>query len=508
MIIVTKRPERNHADNNSIECKWNCARQPILFELHRQDLQLISVNAGLPGTTVLKTVYDPAIVGGISVGDYLYFESSIDPVTNVAGHYGVKARVTYIASGAPNYYHIYVDYTAEVPSTNGGYINILTRENYYSVVTVYITDKTTDVVHPVLVKLKPGVDGRMRLDTSEFITAYLSKTLRSISAINERDNTAFGDYYLTYSERWAGSSNTEVIDGGGTYYFVDAAKKLLSMYGQNMMDYLTIDTDIPHYAKFLTDFDSPTYWVGYPFDLSFIYGESLSGIAITREVEQFQSGGVAGTVLSSSIQQGRNVGTVNRICMPSLTSGTKYVDFYLKANSIPQVSYYENYYHASGYHETQPPSPASLSPYRMTEKKRIKIEESCGRNPVYLRWRNSKGGWDAWLFEGNQTINFDTKQGQEFEQEPDEISTGVSRSITIDSAQLEKVTCGSIVLKEDVAGIAGIEASPAVYMLVGTSPDQWLRVKITPRGFSYQTKGATAEVQVQFVKYDHYTIPN
>lgn len=507
MILFTKRPDRNHVNNSALVSKWVCSRHPILFELHRQDLPLISVSAGATGITVLKTVYDPTTVAEISAGDWVYFESNINPATNTAGNYGVKAQVISVTNNAPNYYTILVSYQAESAITNGGFLNILSRTNYYAVSTIYLTDALTGKVYPVLAKLKPGNDGRMRLDASDFINGYLSKDLVTITPINQADKRVYGKFYIGYSERWTGYSDTETIDSAGDYYFVDAASELQSTYGQNLMEYLTHGVDVSPKPKFLTDFNVPTYWPGYPFDLSVIMNNSET-YGITREEDQFDGAGnsLANTSFSLNLS---DQPAVHRMRLSgSFASGTKYIEVYLKANSIVQRSYYDNYYHASGYHETVPPSSGSLTAYEMTERKKVKIGEPCGRNPVYIRWRNKKGGWDSWLFEGNQIINEDAKTEGEFLNEPDELSTANVRSVITDTKHTKRITCGATVSKEDVQGIAGIEASPAIYLLVDAGSDKWLRMKSVQRGFQYQTKGATADITVQLEYPELYTVSN
>lgn len=45
----------------------------------------------------------------------------------------------------------------------------------------------------------------------------------------------------------------------------------------------------------------------------------------------------------------------------------------------------------------------------VTEVKRIKIDHSCYKNPVFLKWKISTGGWDQWLFHTTQTDNLITQ---------------------------------------------------------------------------------------------------
>lgn len=503
MIVFTRRPDRIQETFTS---KWNCSRQPILFELHRQDFSLISVNAGLPGTTVVKAVYDASLIASLNVGDYIYFETNINPATNQAANYGVSARVTAIAAAPPAYILIYVDYTAEIASGNGGFLNLVSRANYYLVATLYVTDMNTGIVHPVLTKLKPGIDGRMRLDASEFVNGYMKKLMISVTGENQHDPLVYGKYYISYGERWTGYTGSEIIDGNGEYYFVDAAKELGSAHGQNLLDYLTQGEEITPYPKFLTDFATPSYFLGYPFDLSVILNNAET-IGITREEDEYTIGGSSLTTRSTALVTNQQP-AVHRVKLSgSFTTGTAYVDVYLKANSIVQEGYHENYYHDPDYFDTIPPS-GSITPYQMTEKKRVNIVQPCGSHPVYVRWRNKKGGWDAWLFEKNQSVRMDARIDGEFQSDPYDIQTATHRATIIDTIQSKRISCGATVSISDAQAIAGIEGSPAIFILVDANTDTWVRMKQVPKGVQYQTKGATTDIQIELEYPEPYTISN
>jgi hypothetical protein len=52
----------------------------------------------------------------------------------------------------------------------------------------------------------------------------------------------------------------------------------------------------------------------------------------------------------------------------------------------------------------------------ITETKRIKIDNTCYDNPIYLVWKNTLGGWDSWMFQKNQTRNLIVGDLGNFEQ--------------------------------------------------------------------------------------------
>jgi hypothetical protein len=50
----------------------------------------------------------------------------------------------------------------------------------------------------------------------------------------------------------------------------------------------------------------------------------------------------------------------------------------------------------------------------VTETIKVKIDDECKDNPVYLKWRNTLGGWDQWLFHTSQQLNVRTESLGEY----------------------------------------------------------------------------------------------
>lgn len=78
---------------------------------------------------------------------------------------------------------------------------------------------------------------------------------------------------------------------------------------------------------------------------------------------------------------------------------------------------------------------------RVTEKKRVLIDQDCKPNPVYLAWLNKLGGWDYWLFSGTQTIGDDIESGGEFNPYVEDIETATQRAEQLSKSSIQKV-CG------------------------------------------------------------------
>jgi hypothetical protein len=514
MILFLKRPERFQAANNLLISRWGCARQPYLFELQRRDYPITFISpdlaGGPPGKVSLTCPYDADILTEVLVGDELYFASTLDSEGN-AGHYGVTATIYRIDVAVGSIIIFRMDLDVESNLTVGGYFNIVKRKNYYAAFNLHLTDAKTGIVHSIPCKLKPGMNGKVRLDASEFITSYLVKEAPTVySGVNLKDNNVWGKFYLTYTQMWTGSTNSLISDQSNEYFFVDAVKQLLDQYGQNLLSHLPFPELFAPGAKFLTEFVKPTFFPGYPFDLWFIYPDELATAPLTREEDEFTSSGAALSALSTSLNISMR-GGVNRlrISETGYSPGTAQIDVYLKIYSGVQESYFVDNYIEDGYYELDPPIPPDgITPYLLTERKRVKIGEVCAKNAVYVCWKNRLGGFDYWLFNGNQNVNISSKQTGNINQEPDDIATQNYRSTFLQAEQVERITCGDNVLIEDLQGIKSIEASPAVYVLLSLSPITWKRVRVVPKGFQYQTKGNRADITVEFEYPETYTLSN
>lgn len=132
---------------------------------------------------------------------------------------------------------------------------------------------------------------------------------------------------------------------------------------------------------------------------------------------------------------------------------------------------------------------------RITEKKRIKIHADCIENPVCLSWRNRGGGWDVWVFEGNQKVNFDVSEAIIFERFIDELSTtSTINDYLSKKANFEMLLSWDNLEISDIKGLETMLSSPRVRMLVsaaGVYPPIWITVlipaaKFTTRETAYQ----------------------
>ena len=81
---------------------------------------------------------------------------------------------------------------------------------------------------------------------------------------------------------------------------------------------------------------------------------------------------------------------------------------------------------------------------RITEIKRVKINRDCRKNPVYLMWKNSLGGWDFWLFDNKSENTIKTKAGELYDIYNEDIEREVARTKVLQNRQLKNVVVGDV----------------------------------------------------------------
>lgn len=125
----------------------------------------------------------------------------------------------------------------------------------------------------------------------------------------------------------------------------------------------------------------------------------------------------------------------------------------------------------------------------ITEKKRIKIGESCTTDPVYLTWLNEYGGSSFWLFKKIDKKIIDTSSEGYHEKYLSSLIAQGNDSITRKTVELSLIL-GARIEQTDTDGMNGLFKSPKVKMLNLTkwnadSTIEWTDVRIKDGSMIY-----------------------
>lgn len=496
-INIIGYPHRTHVTSTNVSY-WNSSRQPFVFHVERKDGVFFGINDA-SGYAQLVVASYIASASEVVVGSKIFLK-------DLAGNYEGLATVTAIpVTGVP-----YYAFTTDIPYSSfsiGGYFNIISRINYG--ITAQITIEQRGFTTIKSCKVSPDSTGVGMLDIRPFINASMLKTdSRPISDVDYLDKNVFCKINLSLTELWKGSSESPLVVPF-TYHAIDGVKYIGDVYGQNFADFLPQSNAPTSLGKFLTAFEQPIYFEGYPFDLAYIQPTHLSGVNCTANRIAYSNNGTTvdsdATDLDSSLGEGVHRVKFN---LDTVASGASSVDFFIKAGGTAGTLYVDLGYVADTYVEGEVAT--SGTPVEITERKRVIYDKACGdyKKPVYLKWRNHLGAWDYFLFQNRQESDTQTKQIADYQTEPIELSDAVGRDAITSTQQGSRMTVGALVGLKQIEGIKGIERSPVVMMMTDKANNKWVRVRIVPKGFKYDTRAKVVPIELTFELPDYYSIPN
>jgi len=256
MITLISTPAYYDPADPSVICRWLATESPNNFRLLRRDWITAGANAG--GFLQLTVIEDYT---GSTTNDIAVFCNATDQmyvgkVTNI----DVTLRI------------ITTD-IVWVASMDIIYMNDNTLHGGY-----YFEGRLTinNIVYSLTIIASPDSFGYADLDVSGLlrIVTSLGKT-GDYSQRLMREPTKSGKFSLEYRECWYGSNElwTQAEGVGSpesviTWYYAECVRS--EEQGSNLHDYVA---DNLNDAPFLNQFDQPVYFLGLPFDLSFILPE-------------------------------------------------------------------------------------------------------------------------------------------------------------------------------------------------------------------------------------------
>ena len=137
-------------------------------------------------------------------------------------------------------------------------------------------------------------------------------------------------------------------------------------------------------------------------------------------------------------------------------------------------------------------------------KQTLIYDNSCVKNPVYLRWLNRLGGLDYWLFSGDHSKYIKVKTDQQYSVFQNDISTANNPIRVLFKSATSSLKCKAIQLdRDDIEGLEHLLTSVHIEMLVSyeNGVAKWqtvtLKDKSTKLYRAAATKGElTIEIQL------------
>lgn len=307
MVTIDLRPLRDIGGNSFA---WTAGYNPVVYQFTRKDDTFSSMTRSGDDLTIVRN------------------DSTADDteIFIVSGNYKSRATVT---SGqgtntiicTPDTFNNYSD------SVNGHYNLLTARKNYRIEVKVFEvgSGNLLGIRNPV-----PLSDGSLNLDLSDFVRAFFNHDDGfDYDQVNKRALNKSIKFFITYQEIFDGSSESVVPDDSNPVFACDAVKQMGDTNGQNMAEFVPLNDENAPDALFLTSFDVPKFWPGYPFSIDFIYSEDFPSVALQRIQQDLDANQqpIAGQNLTQLIEDEQQ--SVNRLMLDNLDAAAKFVSIKL-----------------------------------------------------------------------------------------------------------------------------------------------------------------------------------
>jgi hypothetical protein len=315
-VTVTARPEKTI---NGHLTKWNSIHQPVNFNLQRKDATVITKSLNSSGYIKLKM--SAPIPSTVAVGQRVYFFSPAQKyyltITAISGLYITTDGVTagYIYGGSLNYVDAYKNYFIETRILNvddsGAYVNLGSQKN------------------------KIDLTGLATVNVQQWIkTAAIFENMFLYNQINKKQAGEGSKFSIQYREVFNGVVGiyTSIV---GLNYWTNSAKQIQELLGSNMGEYTpTLDNSRTAKAKFQSVFNRPTYFVNYPFSLSFIYSDNLLNYQIIRREISRDINGVQTNTTSDNLLTTERFFSNRLMLKGGYASNVKTLDVWLETGSV------------------------------------------------------------------------------------------------------------------------------------------------------------------------------
>jgi hypothetical protein len=392
-----------------------------------------------------------------------------------------------------------------------GFINVNTLRPYYQITTlITYVDPFTNAISTITSVNRPNNQGIVQADISNFLQSLLqAKDNSDYTSINYRDTNLSASYTIQYAEQYDDYKNpgtkitSPYISVAAPYYVTYTARQIQTKNGGNMADYVPFPAPSTP-AKWITDFAEPAFTNGYPFDMSFIYSETLAGQQLYYQIilqdinrNPLPGGNETSYLLnddgswllnqdaSKLLIAAQNLVTTPITAQTGLNRITIHFDLPLNVYYFTIALYYND---------------INSNPVQLTQAQSVRVDHTPDINGIYMRWIGLTGSWNYYRFNYNQEISLDVQNAtiiKNFVQDW-ELQDGVEEVISKYAGQKIKLMAEDLSVS-DIKGLQSIKYSPKVQMMINANPVQWQTVVLNTATFTeYETINGQAPFSITF----------
>jgi hypothetical protein len=199
------------------------------------------------------------------------------------------------------------------------------------------------------------INGSLKVNLSSFIKAYLSHNYSPnfSNGINSKDSGSTIKFYIKYQLNTSTTTGSIISDESNYLYVTNSVKQIGEVYGQNMAEFVPYGQEDVLKAKFLTKFDEPVYFDGYPFTLSFIYSELIINheLKLVEDRKNINAVHLSSNETQLDTSQGYSINYIK--LQDSYTSNVEYVDVSISTGQPKSENYVYQGYVTQGYQEAR-----------------------------------------------------------------------------------------------------------------------------------------------------------
>lgn len=320
MISIKKNPS---ILINGQKSNWFPVHQPITFEIQRIDANVLQkYNVG---GTEIHFKLNITIPSTVKAGQKVYYVQ------------GTSSKVLTIKSISTN--HLKFDYNVSLLSGIYGYFIFIDAYTHYIETKVsYINGSFYEAIGSV--KNKTDNFGVAKVSVQELLsTKAINQNNFLYNAINKFQIGEGSKFNIQIREVINGvAGNYTSLNDANVLYYTNSANQIQDKYGYNMGSFVpTFDNTRTDKAKFQSVFKRPTYFVGYPFSLNFIYSDNMLNYQVIRKETTKDINGTTIATTSDNLNMNNRLYANRLMLKQGYTSNVKTIDIWLESDNTAPV---------------------------------------------------------------------------------------------------------------------------------------------------------------------------
>jgi hypothetical protein len=301
---------------NGQKSNWFPAHQPITFEIQRTDA---------------------IVLQKYKIGDEIHFKlntaSGLKAGQKVNYIQGLYSKTLTIKSVGIDYLRIAYDVTLL-----GGVVGYFLftdayKGHYIETQVLFVNGTKYEVIGSL--KNKTDIFGVAKVSLQELIsTKCINQNNFNYKLINLHQFGEGSRFNIQIREVYNGIVGTyTALKDENVLYYTNSSNQIQDKYGYNMGSYVpTIDNARTDKAKFQSVFKRPTYFVGYPFSLNFIYSDNMENYQLVRKEQTKDINGTAIATTTDNLSVNSRYYANRLMLKQDYTSNIKTLDIWIETN--------------------------------------------------------------------------------------------------------------------------------------------------------------------------------